>query len=51
MRLVYEGVEELWQYELIQQSGLYGYAQGYYFSKPVAAEKITEILLGSRILP
>jgi diguanylate cyclase (GGDEF)-like protein/PAS domain S-box-containing protein len=49
--LVTEGVETAWQRQLIHHLNPLGYAQGYYFSRPVPPESITEMLAGDRVLP
>ncbi len=51
MNVVAEGIENLAQYELLQQLGC-RYGQGYLFAKPMPAEEIGRLLrLPGRILP
>lgn len=50
LKTIAEGVEHQEQLEFLRQIGCDQY-QGYYFSKPLPADEITQILSGARILP
>lgn len=43
--IVVEGIEDIHQFKLLKEIGV-NYIQGYFFGKPVDAEKFEEIYLG-----